>query len=102
MQTLQNVVVAQGTAFSEFVSELGLLVSNVRCVGRVEPEDGTMQPAIKTSADNQFASLSALFLPEDHCDRFRFETKSSVFRQDKLLSAVPETSGFVFFSYERG
>ncbi|CAN0132287.1 unnamed protein product [Laminaria digitata] len=93
MQTLQNVVVAQGTAFSEFLSELGLLVSNVRCVGRVEPEDGTMQPAIKTSADNQFAFLSALFLP-DHCDRFRFQTKSSVFRQRQTSECCTRNQWF--------
>ena len=43
MQTLQNLVVPQGTPFSAFLGELRLLVSNVRCVGQVAPEDGTME-----------------------------------------------------------
>ena len=49
----------QGTPFSVFLGELRLLVSNVRCVGQVAPEDGNMQLAIKTSIDDKFASLSA-------------------------------------------
>lgn len=58
MQTLQNLLVPQGTMFSVYLSELGLLASNVRCVGQVAPEGDTMQPSIKNSVDYQFASLS--------------------------------------------
>ena len=41
------------------MSELRLLVGNGRCIGHVAPEDGTMQIAIKTGVDDQFAGLSA-------------------------------------------
>ena len=34
-------------------------MSNVRCSGQVAPDDGTMQLAIKTNLDGQFAPLSA-------------------------------------------
>ena len=46
MQALQNLVVPVGTPFSVYLSELRLLVGNVRCIGHVAPEDGTMQIAI--------------------------------------------------------
>ena len=59
MQALQNLVVPVGTPFSVYLSELRLLVGNVRCIGHVAPEDGTMQIAIKTGVD-QFAGLSCL------------------------------------------
>ena len=59
MQTLQNLVVPQGAPFSEFQGQMRLLVSNVRCVGQVAPEDCTMQLANKTSVYNQYPSLSA-------------------------------------------
>ena len=59
MQTLQTFVVPAGTSFSAFLSELGMLVANVRSVGPLEPEDGTVQVAIKTALDDQFAGLSA-------------------------------------------
>ena len=59
MQTLQNLVVPQGTPFPVLLGELRLLVSCVRCVGQVAPEDDTMQLAIKTSIDDESASLSA-------------------------------------------
>lgn len=39
-----------------------LLVGNVRCVGHVAPEDGTIQVAIKTGVDDQFTGLSAQIL----------------------------------------
>ena len=42
-----------------YQGELRLLVSNVRCSGQVAPDDGTMQLAIKTAIDEQFASLGA-------------------------------------------
>ena len=61
MQALQNLVVPVGTPFSSYLSEMKLLVGNVRCIGHVAPEDGTMQIAIKTGVDDQFAGLSAHF-----------------------------------------
>ena len=36
-----------------------MLVANVRSVGPLEPEDGTVQVAIKAALDDQFAGLSA-------------------------------------------
>ena len=59
MQALQNLVVPVGTPFSSYLSETNLLVGNVRCIGHVAPEDGTMQIVIKTGVDDQFAGLSA-------------------------------------------
>ena len=59
MQALQNLVVPVGTPFSSYLSEIKLLVGNVRCIGDVAPEDMTMQIAIKTGVDDQFAKLSA-------------------------------------------
>ena len=59
MLALQTLVVPHGTPFSVYQGERGLLVSNFRCSGQVAPDDGTMQLAIKTSIDKQFASLSA-------------------------------------------
>ena len=61
MQALQKLVVPVGAPFSVYLSELRLLVGNVRCIGHVAPEfsDGTMQIAIKTGVDDQFARLSA-------------------------------------------
>ena len=58
MQALQNMVVPVGTPFSVYLSELRLLVGNVHCIGHVAPEDGTMQIAIETGVDDQFAGLS--------------------------------------------
>ena len=46
MQALQNLVVPVGTPFSSYLSEMRLLVGNVRCVGHVAPEDGAMQTVI--------------------------------------------------------
>lgn len=59
MQALQNLVVPAGTPFSKYVTELKLLLANVRSVGHVAPEDGTLQIAIKTGVDDQFAVLGA-------------------------------------------
>ena len=59
MQALQNLVVPAGTLFSTYLTELHLLVENVRCIGHVAPEDGTMQIAIKTGVDDQFSILNA-------------------------------------------
>ena len=59
MQALQNLVVPAGTPFSTYLSELRLSLGNVRCVGSVAPEDGTLQIAIKTGVDDQFAGLGA-------------------------------------------
>lgn len=52
-------MVEQGTPFSVYSGELRLLLANVYCVGPVEPEDGTLQLAIKASIDDQYAGLSA-------------------------------------------
>ena len=57
MQALENLVVPVGTPFSVYLSELRLLVGNVRCIGHVAPEDGTMQIAIKTGVDDQFCGI---------------------------------------------
>ena len=62
MQALQNLVVPVGAPFSVYLSELRLLVGNVRCIVHVAPEDETMQIAIKTGVDDQFAGLSDRFL----------------------------------------
>lgn len=39
IQPLPRMVVSQGTPFSVYVSEVCLLVANMRCVGQVVPED---------------------------------------------------------------
>ena len=54
-------VVPAGTPFSTYLSELRLLLGNVRCAGTVAPEDGTLQIAIKTGVDDQFAGLGSQF-----------------------------------------
>lgn len=54
-------MVPVGAPSSGYLSELRLVVANVRCVGHVSPDDGTMQSATKCDADDQFAALSALF-----------------------------------------
>ena len=59
MQALQKLVVPVRTPFSVYLSEFRLLVGNTRCIGHVAPDDGTMQIAIKTGVDDQFAGLSA-------------------------------------------
>ena len=46
MQALQNLVVPVGTPFSSYLSEMRLLVGNVRCIGHVAPKDGAMQKVI--------------------------------------------------------
>ena len=55
----QNLVVPTGTPFGMYMSEMRLLLGNVRCVGSVALEYGTMQIAIKTGEDDQFADLGA-------------------------------------------
>ena len=42
MQALQRLVVPAATPFSTYLSELRLLLGNVRCVGSVASEDGTL------------------------------------------------------------
>ena len=58
MQALQNLVVPVGTPSSVYLSELRLLVRNVRCIGHVAPEDETMQIVLITGVNDQFAGLS--------------------------------------------
>ena len=66
MQALRNLVMPVGTPFSVYVTELRLLLANVRSVGHVAPEDGTLQIAIKTGVDDQFAGLSSIFCRSKH------------------------------------
>ena len=51
MQALQNLVAPVETPFSVCVSELRLLVGNVRSIGHVAPDDGTMQIAFEKGVD---------------------------------------------------
>ena len=59
MQALQNLTVEVGTPFSNFWGQMRLLVSHVRCVGQVAPDEGAIQIAVKTCIDDQYASLGA-------------------------------------------
>ena len=86
MQALQNLVAPHGTPFSVYQGELRLLVSNVRCSGQVAPDYGTMQLAIKTSIDDQFASLSAQIFSSRNMRTVPF---SNV---DELLVALDDLS----------
>ncbi|CAN0155318.1 unnamed protein product, partial [Laminaria digitata] len=86
MQSLQNVVVPQGTTFSKYQGELRLLVSNVRCTGQVALDDGTMQLAIKTSIDDQLASLGAQIFAGSNMQTVPF---SDI---DELLTALEDLS----------
>lgn len=66
MQTLQDFVVDPATTFfALYTAKFRMLVSNARCVEPFAsedepfaPEDGTMQLAIKTSIDDQYATWS--------------------------------------------
>ena len=51
VQAFQNLVVPVGTPFSVYLSELRLLVRNVRSIGHVAPDDGTMQIAFEKGVD---------------------------------------------------
>ena len=51
MPALQKLVVPVGTPFSVYLSELRLLVGNVRSIGHVAPDDGTMQIAFEKGVD---------------------------------------------------
>lgn len=84
MQSLQNLVVPVGTPFSGYLSELRMMVANVRCVGHVSPDDGTMQSAIKTGVEDQFASLSALIFAGRNMRNLPFENV------DKLMGALED------------
>ena len=67
MQALQNLVVPVGTSLRVYLSELRLSVGNIHCIGHVATDDGTMQIAIKTGVDDQFAGLSAQILRGGIC-----------------------------------
>ena len=69
-----------------YQGELRLLVSNVRCSGQVAPDDETMQLAVKTSLNDQFASLSAQIGSGRNMRTVPF---SDV---DKLLAALDDLS----------
>ena len=101
MQALQNLVVSVGTPFSVYLSELRLLVGNVRCIGHVAPEDGTMQIAIKTGVDDQFAGLSAQIfagrnmraLPFDNVDELMGSLEDLAMSQTRATASVRLAGG---------
>ena len=79
-----------------YLSELRLLVGNVRCIGHVAPEDGTMQIAIKTGVDDQFAGLSAQIfagrnmraLPFDSIDELMGSREDLSLNQTRATASV--------------
>ena len=96
MQALQNLVVPAGTPFCTYLSELHLLVENVRSIGHVAPEDGTMQTAIKTGVDDQYAGLSAQIfagrnlraLPFDTVDELMLSLDDLALNQTRATASV--------------
>ncbi|CAN0539019.1 unnamed protein product, partial [Laminaria digitata] len=80
MQALQNLVVPAGTPFCEYVTELKLLLANARSVGHVAPEDGTLQIAIKTGVDDQFAVLGAQIFSGRNMTALPFSSVDSLMR----------------------
>ena len=86
MQALQNLVVPVGTPLSVYLSELRLLAGNIRCIGHVAPEDGTMQIAIKTRVDDQFAGLSAQIFAGWNMRALPFESVDELMRSLEYLS----------------
>ncbi|CAM9934576.1 unnamed protein product, partial [Pylaiella littoralis] len=56
---LQNLVVAPGTPFKEYMSTLRSLVQNARSVGHIAPQDSTLQLAVRESVCDQYSLLSA-------------------------------------------
>ena len=101
MQALQNLVVPVGTPFSVYLSELRLSAGNVRCIGRVAPEDGTMEIAIKTGVDDQFAGLSAQIfagrnmraLPFDSVDELMGSLEDPAMNQTRATASVRLAGG---------
>ena len=101
MQALQNLVVPVGTPFSSHLSEMNLLVGNVRCIGHVAPEDGTMQIAIKTGVHDQCAGLSAQFftgrnlraLPFDSVDDLMESLEDLALNQTRATAFVRLSGG---------
>ena len=101
MQALQNLVVPVGTPFSVYLSELRLLVGNVRCIGHVAPEDGTMQIAIKTGVDDQFSGLTAQIfagrnmraLPFDSVDELMESLEDLSLNQTRATESVRLAGG---------
>ena len=59
LQQLQTFEVHEKTSFAEFLSELRIVVMNVKDVARVPPDHSTMQVAVKASIDDQFETLTA-------------------------------------------
>ena len=84
-----------------YLSELRLLVGNVRCIGHVAPEDGTMQIAIKTGVDDQFAGLSAQIfaarnmraLPFDSVDELMGSLEDLSLNQTRATASVRLAGG---------
>ena len=103
MQALQNSVVPEGTPFSGYLSELWIMVANVRCVGHLTPEDGTMQISIKTTLDDQFAGLSGLIfagrnmraLPYDSVDELMGASEDLALNKTRATASVRLTGGMM-------
>ena len=84
-----------------YLSELRLLVGNVRCIGHVAPEDGTMRIVIKTGVDDQFAGLSAQFfagrnmrtLPFDSVDELMGSLEDLSLNQTRATASVRLAGG---------
>ena len=59
LQQLQAFEFPEKTSFADFLSELRTAVINVKDVALVPLDDSTMQVAVKSSIDDQFATLAA-------------------------------------------
>ena len=94
MQALQSLVVPVGTPFSRYLSEMKLLVGNVGCIGHVAPEDGTIQIAIKTGVDDQFAGLSPQIFEGRSMRAFPFDSVDDLMEwlEDLALSQTRATA----------
>lgn len=79
MQSRQDLVVSSGTVSSLYVSEARLVDAKICCERKIAPDDGTMQIAIKTGADDHYEGLSLhifsgrkqLALPFDSTDELK-------------------------------
>ena len=103
VKALQNLVVPVGTPFSNYLSEIKLLVHNARCIGHVALEDGTMQIAIETGMDDQFAKLSAQIfagrnmraLPFDSVDDLMESLEDIALDQTRVTASIPLSGGVI-------
>ena len=60
LQQLQTFEVPEKRWFTDFLSELRIVVLNVKDVALVPPNDSAMQVAVKPSIDDQFATFAVL------------------------------------------